>query len=407
MVFYIKKYAKYLTRRFFDLYAIFARRSFESIELKAMLAYCSEHVPFYKGKGIDIERYPVINKQIVQDNIGSFSKKSLFVNTGYTSGITGAPGRFLRDVKSMAAEQFYQNRYFRWSGKFHVIIRGERLFAPVSRPDKIWRSVPFIGEMYVSSFHLNDKTMAPAVNKIKAFKNKILWAYPSSAYTLAEYCLRTRADVRFEMVATSSENLLDYQREAIEKAFKCRVYDWYGQAERVAAFYRCAEGRYHEVQGYSYLEVVPLPGGKAKLRGTSMHNRVMPLVRYSLDDVFTVFNEPCPCGKTGITFSAVDGRESDLISTAQGTLSANLLFKHARNIKESQVVQESKDFVKIRVVRNEFFSPADEEALKESIRAYIPQDNWGLEYVDAIARDKSGKFIFVAGRVTRAENGRH
>src|SRR5438067_9016 len=51
-------------------------------------------------------------------------------------------------------------------------------------------------------------------------------------------------------VMTSSETLEPDVRASVEQAFGVRVFDWYGQAERVAAIGTCEHGSYHVLTDY-------------------------------------------------------------------------------------------------------------------------------------------------------------
>ncbi len=364
-----------------------------------MLRFCSSHIKYYGGKGELLQNYDYISKKTVVDNFDSFVNPATKIrNIGYTSGTTGTPGKFLRDFRSMAAEQFLQNRYFGWRGKYMVVLRGERLFDVGYTSDIIYKIVPFIKEMYISTFHLTDKTFERLVIKLAAIKNKCLWAYPSAAYLLAEYCLRNNVRLDFDIVATSSESLYDFQIKAIEKAFGKKIKDWYGQAERVAAFYRCENGKYHEVEGYSHVEYIPSYDNLHEIAGTSLHNKVMPLVRYRLDDLMELSGEPCGCGNSGPVLNRIHGRKSSYVLLPNGKLSETnmaIMFKPTRNIREAQVIQHRDLKITVKVVREAVYGEEDEKMLFKSIYSTLPEDLCKVVYVDRIQRDSRGKFRFL------------
>ena len=57
----------------------------------------------------DLRKLPIINKQIVQQNFKDFRNANFkgLVFKGYTSGTTGSPGMFLRDLKSINFENAF------------------------------------------------------------------------------------------------------------------------------------------------------------------------------------------------------------------------------------------------------------------------------------------------------------
>ena len=396
-IFYLAKYKIFLLRKLICLYYYFI--SNQEADVKQILEYCSKNIEYYYSKGTNIKRYEFIDKKTVRDNYNLFIKRGFYLkNTGHTSGTTGTPGRYLRDVRSIAMEQIFQSRYFGWQGKYLVVLRGEILFKPEEKPVEIFKEVPFIKEMYVSSYHLNDESMGILVKRLQRIKNKCLWAYPSSAYTLADYCIRKKVNLDFQVVATSSEKLLDHQVSVIEKAFRCRVKDWYGQGERVASLYRCEYGCYHEVPQYSYIEYLHVKDNLYEIVGTTLYNKAMPLVRFKIGDLVEISDKPCPCGSSGKNITVIHGRASDFISLPSGRTTGSVLnvpFKKVKNIIEAQIIQKKDKSIIIKVVRNEFFSKQDERILHKEVFSVLPRESSVINYVDKIEKGSNGKFRFV------------
>lgn len=394
-MFYIKKYYNYLLRKTLDLYINFFKKSFENVTLDEVLNYCSTNILFYRNSDNDVKNNKFINSQTVKNHFPEFIKKGILIqNTGFTSGTTGVPQKFLRDLHSMAAEQYFQSKYFKWENKFKVIFRGEQLFTPYEKPKKIFKIIPFLKEMYISSYHINDENLKQVVKQLKKINNKCFWAYPSSAYLLAEYCLRNKEEIDFDIVATSSEMIFEYQIAAIEKAFKCKVKDWYGQAERVSALYRCNEGHYHEVNNYSHVEYLPIGENLYEIVGTTLHNELMPLVRYKTDDIVELSETKCKCGDDGVNIVNITGRRSNCIEL-NGVKIPECLFsclmKKTENICQFQVVQNKYGKINYRVVRNKFFNNDNEKNLLKTIYNVLPKELCTVEYVDVIEKDKNGK----------------
>ncbi len=402
-MFYYTRYKNFLIRKIFDLITLFFKP--EKKSLGKMLSYCSRNIDFYRGMGDSLDNYPFIDKKVLRNDFDRFAnKKARIKNIGITSGTTGTPGKYYRDIPSMAAEQYFQNMYFKWNGTYRVIFRGEKLFGPGHQSDKIYRTIPLINEMLVSSYHINDRTLKNLVEKLKTVKGrKSLWAYPSSAYALAEYCLKNNERLKFDVVALSSEVLMDRSRDVIEKAFQCSVKDWYGQAERVAALVRCEAGHYHEMEGYSHMEYLPVQDNTCEIVGTTLHNKIMPLVRFNMHDLVETSQEPCPCGAGGRNIVKIHGRSTDYIELpgrrlAEAPLAG--LFKGMENIVEAQVIQKKDKRILIRVVRDEKFDGENEKALIGHISSVIPFELFTLEYAERIERDARGKFRHIINEGT-------
>lgn len=374
-------------------------KSFHHVSLSKVLTYCSEKINYYSGKGSDLKNYGYIDVGTVRNNYSRFVKKGFkIIHNGYTSGTTGRPSKFLRDFHSIAAEQYFQDMHFGWKNKYKVIFRGEKLFKLEDKPSKIYRIVPFINEMYISSYHISDESLKPVVEKLKNIENKCLWAYPSSAYMLAEYCIRNNQEIEFDLVVTSSEKITEYQLEVIEKAFHCRVKDWYGLAERTCALYRCEYGHYHEVTGYSHVEYLQIDEGAHEIVGTTLHNKVMPLVRYRTGDIVSLSKEICQCGSIGTNILEVHGRKSSFIELSGKKIPECLfgcLLKSTKNVLEFQVVQTKEKRIIYKIVKNNKFSPEDEKLLLGTVYSLFPQEICSVQYVDKIQREKNGKIKLV------------
>jgi phenylacetate-CoA ligase len=395
--FYVKKYNNFLVRRIFSVY--YRLKRFEKFNIEEYLECCSKNILYYKGKGNKMKNFNIIKKDNIKSNVDNFVNKKIHIkNIGYTSGTTGTPMKYFRDVNSMVAEQFFQCKYFGWKNKYLVVLRGENIFPYSEKVEKIYKKIPFIKEMYVSSYHLNDKSMGRLVEELKRIKNKCLWAYPSTAYLLADFCERNKLDLKFDIVATSSEKLYQYQAEKIEKVFGTTVKDWYGQCERIAAFGRCSCGHYHEIQGYSFIEYEHIRDNIYEIIGTTIHNKVMPLIRFKTGDYVEISKENCECGIEGTNIKTIHGRNSDFLDVPGGKIPGGLLnyaFKKVINIKEAQVVQQKDKTIVIKIVKNKIFSGEDEKHLKNELFEFLPKECCKFEYVDKIDREKSGKHRLV------------
>lgn len=397
MNFYINKYYTFIIRRIFKIYSYI--KNDNKPELNNYLQYSSLNIHYYSKKGNKIENYNYIKKLHIIKNKDAFINKKIWPkNIGFTSGTTGTPMKYFRDIKSMAAEQYFQEKYFNWKNKYLVVLRGEDIFPYSKRPKKIFKKVPFIKEMYVSSYHLTDEAMNTLVSELNKITNKCLWAYPSTAYLLADFCERKGLKLKFDIVSTSSEKLYEYQAEKIERVFGTEVKDWYGQCERVAAFGRCRAGHYHEIPEYSYIEYENVRDNIYEVIGTTLHNKVMPLIRFRTGDYVEISKEACSCGNKGVNITAIHGRDSDFLNVPGGKIPGGLLnyaFKKVTNIKESQVIQEKDNSIVIRVVKNEMFSKEDEKNLARELFKFLPEDNCSFEFVDKIEREKNGKHRLV------------
>jgi len=406
-------------------YTLNELRAYQNEKLKYIIKIAYENVPYYRHvlneRGLnphdirkveDLHRIPLINKRIVQDNFNRFKNKNYkgLVFKGYTSGTTGAPGTFLRDLKSINFENATIWRQYRWANKDfkskRVTLRGE-LILPSNKKNNFWKYDPFGKELLISSYHLSDDNMINYVEKIKHFNPFDLYAYPSTAYLLASFCKKNNISLKFSRVFTSSEVLLDYQKEEIEEVFNSRIFDWYGNAERNAAIGHCKYGQYHEMTDYSIMEYIPQGNNKYEIVGTTLNNTVMPLIRYSTGDIVELEDNDCSCGLRFRKIKNIIGRNDDIVVLKDGRRLGRLdhIFKGMNFIKEAQILQLELDFLKIRIVPS--YSPSDEykEILIKNLCKYIGSEGirYSIDWVEKIDRGRNGKFKLVKNLVGKEQ----
>jgi phenylacetate-CoA ligase len=203
---------------------------------------------------------------------------------------------------------------------------------------------------------------------------------------------------------TSSETLEPGVRAAVMRAFGVIVFDWYGQAERVAAIGTCEHGRYHLLTDYGGVELLALPDGSSELVGTSLNNAAMPLARYRTGDTVLVGEggdkpAPCPCGRVFPTLAAVIGRQERILTLPDGRMVARLdrVFQGSGlRLLEGQVRYHGQARFTLRVVAADGFGSRDEAALRQQFLQRVPGVQVAVERVEAIPRGANGKFEFIA-----------
>ena len=144
----------------------------------------------------------------------------------------------------------------------------------------------------MSSFHLSDDNIIHYIDKLSSYKPAAIEGYPSTLYILAKYMNRNNIVLPMRAAFSSSETLLPFQKEEIEKAFSCNVYDFYGLAERNVFATECEfhDGKHLNFE-YGYTEIVNDAGDrleegeKGYLVSTSLQNYGMPIIRYKTNDI--------------------------------------------------------------------------------------------------------------------------
>jgi phenylacetate-coenzyme A ligase PaaK-like adenylate-forming protein len=394
-------------------------RDFQSRKLRTIVESAARHVPYYRDKyrpldldldGLEfpegVAKLPAITKADVREGgkslISEKRRGPLF--SGSTSGTTGAPLTLHQDMHAINRENAFVWRQLAWAGlrrgDRRAWMRGDMIVPATQQKPPYWRVNHAENMLMLSSYHLSE-TAAPAyLDSLAGFDPAVIQAYPSSVGFLASWMLS--AGVRYcgrslRGIVTSSETLSDIRRREIESAFACRVFDWYGQFERVAAIGTCERGGHHLLTDYSYVEMLPAGNGLFELVGTGFNNLSMPLIRYRCGDLVrpAPTTERCDCGRSFPLIEEIVGRVDDPIKLPDGRSVGRLdhLFKGVEGILEAQIRQDESDALTMLVVPSATFSDRTREALQSNARHRLG-DAIALEIrlVDSIPRTRNGKF---------------
>lgn len=379
-----------------------------------ILQYCRKNIPFYRealsriGKGPDdfqsledLNYLPIIDKRIVKDNFDMFlpARRPLFRSAAETSGTTGFPSFFFRDVNSILHEDAILDR-FRNAGGIKVqrtaVFRGDMLFRPDRAYPPYWKVFPTSQQCVFSSYHLGEKTILDYDRMLREYRPEAIYAFPSVVYQLAYLYRSCKLDAyQPKIIYTSSEVLKNMHRQLIESVFGCRVRDWYGQVERVAAIGQCERGTYHIVEDYSLVEMMKSPTG-FEVIGSSLENRIMPLLRYRTNDEIELTSEPCPCGRAFRTVKKIYGRQMKYLTTPEGRKVSFFLISDAidveDNIREVQFVQDAHGALILNIIPGGNYSERNSERVIQNIKGRTSANmEVVIHIVENIPRGPNGK----------------
>ena len=403
---------------------------YQDERVRAMVGFAGEHSPYYRRlfreigldprsvTGVDdLRKLPVTTKEQVRQHWAGFltAKPRRSWLPGATSGTTGTPLRMWYDREMCLLNNAVDRRNKLWAGAgaedWFGVLLGRVVVDPRRTRPPFWQVNHVQRQVWFSTFHLHPAHMGAMVAEVERRGLRFLEGYPSTLHVLARYLLDRGIRLPMRSVITSSETLHQVQRDDIEEAFGCRLFDFYASAERVIFAAECdRHSGKHLIEEYGYVEVVdeggqPVPAGQAGfLAGTTLHNTAMPLLRYRMGDVTQVDPGPCPCGRSGRLMAGVATKVEDLITTPDGRrVSPSTLthpFKTVRGVEMSQLVQERPDHLTVRVVVTEAFT-AEEQARLVALLHDRVGDEMTIEVRRErdIPRERSGKFRWVISHV--------
>ena len=369
----------------------------------------------YLNNKYDLKVLPLFDKQSVNKHYNElFLEKPYFM--GKSSGTTGQP------LKVPYSKNAYQKEYAFWwyHRSFGNVHRGDRIatfaghkIADVNR-DKppFWVMNSAENQMFFSSYHFSHKNMPHYLMILNKYRPEFIHGYPSSIYYVANYILNENIELNFrpKMIVTSSETTLDFQRQAIEKAFQCKVFIWYGNTEFCGHITECTHGKLHIQPYHSYVRVLKEdntdanPGETGRIVATNFSNYSFALINYDMKDLVKISeNQECSCDRGGMVLDYIHGRIEDYIITPEGRFVGRLdhLFKDAKYVRNGQIVQNDVKQVVIRIEMQNGFSQKIENTILEEARNRLGKTiNIQFEYVKEIKKEPNGKFKFIVQNIT-------
>lgn len=399
-------------------------RSWQEERLAYILHRAATKVPYYrdqwqkrrasgdKASWDYLENWPILEKETVRQYPEQFindDKNPHKMYVDHTSGTTGTPLKIYLSRETIHQwYALYEARIRKWHGvsiQEPWLILGGQLVTP-SNQDKppYWVRNLALNQLYLSSIHIKNKNISDYVHEINKFAPTHWIVYPSSAAGLASFVLEKQLKViPPKVIFTNAEPLLDYQRKIMEQAFQCPIRETYGMAEIAAAASECECGNLHLFPDVGILENLDFKTNLPVVEGqlgefvcTGLLNQDMPFIRYRIGDSGKVSNQKqCKCGREMPILTQIEGRTDDMIITPDGKRIGRMdpIFKADINIKESQIIQEALDFIRVKVVPTDSFNNEDVQVIIQRVHHRLGESmRIEVELVDEIPRTKAGKF---------------
>ena len=323
----------------------------------------------------DISKLPVVTKDMIlhqSDALLTTSKWKLLKNR--TSGTTGTPLTVFEDWKSIWREQAYFYCYRKRCGYTYgqplVSLRGN-----LGKKDTMMY-VHISNTLYLSSYNINEQTVWAYYKGIEKRSPRAIEGYPSSLYNLALLLKDKGLYCNIPVCFTSSENLLDFQRQLIEERFHTKIFDHYGTTERTIRISESIKhDGYYEDPGYSINEYL-----KDRVISTSLINSAFPLIRYQSSDV-VILKENTKDERVSI--DRIQGRSGNCIKGKDGSIYNNaaltFILTYSHNIRYAQFIQKKNGKVLLNIVPEAVFSSQNLDELKQMIDLKIGLSNLELE----------------------------
>jgi len=413
-------------------------RQLQLDRLKALLIHAYNNTRFYRDRfdqaGFDptntrslddIGSIPLLTKEDIQRHKEIMRARNYgddMIVPDKTGGSTGRPLHFYLDntrVFSRAAAALRHDRWTGWDiGEKSAYLWGHRgdLGEATSIKAK-FRNVLLDRRIVLDTSSITAEKLAAFKKQLIRFRPEIYVAYANSVYLFARYLkeMRSADHHRPKAIITSAE-LLDFeQRRLIESVFGCEVYDRYGSRETSIIASECGSHTgLHICAEALYIEFIKdgKPAGPerpGKIIITDLLNYGMPFIRYQIEDVGMAIDQACPCGRGLPLMKIAGGRMTDFLVTPDGRIisGASLtiyLIANAPGVAQAQILQERRNEIVLKIVRNEKFGEESLQFFEREIPRFFGTGmRYDLEFVEQIPLESSGKYRFSISRIDPAE----
>ena len=427
-------YLKYL--KYLEASQYFSEEEVREIQfrmLRELIVHAYEKTEHYKSKfdeaGIrpddirsfeDYASVPILEKDEVRDFGGQMiaPDEEKYVQM-LTSGSTGKPLRAWRDRESQAWKRASNARSNRWTG-YEL---GERIYQLYGDPEKEMRGMRKFRSIFrrkvlrrveiLDLLLLSEESMRAFAEKMRRKPPSIIWGHAHALYSFAKFLEKSGIDdIRPKGIYSAGMVLHEREREQVEKVFGMKMQDRYGCEELGMLACECKEHMgLHINSDVHYVEVLRkdgshvAPGESGQIIVTDLRNKVMPFLRYRLEDVVVLSDKRCSCGRTQPLIQHIEGRVADFLLRPDGKLVSGISLSdhfagHIPGVAQMQMVQEELDLLTLRIVRVDGFNEGSISRISELVEEFFGKEmRYECDYVEDIPKTRSGKFRFAVCKV--------
>ena len=389
-------------------------------DFSAIVRFAATHTDYYArrfagrvGAGthpIDPETLPLLTRaDVVRDRQAMLAREvdRDQVKVGHTGGSTGTTMTFYYDDAKHELMLAGMMRGFMMSGwrpgqKVLYLWGAERDAASggvfAHRGNRLLDA-----EKTLAAFELSPDRLRTWAQTVSDWRPVLLYGYASVLAELARFVVDNRLAVPRSLIGvySTAEPLQAWQRELMQQAFGCQVFDQYGCREVPNIAWECRAGNMHVFSDMVRLESVVIDG-QDRLVVTSLTNRLMPFIRYDVGDTGRLLDTECDCGLPFPLMRTEVCRHNDLIVTPDGRrlhpAYFNRLLYGSSEIRRYQWVQTAVDCIALNLEGERRLPDSRVGAIRAALQRDVdPRVNFAVNYLDRIPRTASGKHRFVIG----------
>lgn len=435
----LKKHTTVRVRQDLEKSQWFTPEELQALQLDRLQNFLNDidlHVPYYrdlfKHNGFnpthlnslqDLSQLPFLDKSIIRaqsENLKADDEDDLArFNTG---GSSGEPLIFYIGKQRVSHDVAAKWRATRWwdvdIGDPEIVVWGSPI--ELGSQDKIrMLRDKLLRTTLLPAFEMSSAKLDSFIKNIRDLRPKMLFGYPSALAHIAAHAEKNGEamdDLGIKVAFVTSERLYDHQREQISRVFGCPVANGYGGRDAGFIAHQCPAGNMHITAEDIIVEIIDANGRPAapneagEIVVTHLATRDFPFLRYRTGDVGVLSEERCACGRGLPLLKEIQGRTTDFVVAQDGTVLHGLaliyVLRDLEGVEAFNIIQKSLDRLVVNIVKNNAFLMANEPKITTEFRKRLgPTVAINIQYVDEIAKEKSGKFRYVKSEVDLKQLG--
>lgn len=400
--------------------------AFQLQRLRELLHDVSVNVPYYRNlflklgfdpasiqSASDLQRLPFLTKSVIRANTEALkhthAQGLARFNTG---GSSGEPLIFFIGNKRVSHDVAAKWRATRWwgvdIGDPEIVVWGSPI--ELGKQDRIkhWRD-KLLRTQLLPAFEMSETKLGQFIATIRSVRPRMLFGYPSALTHIAKHAQKRGVDMTdlgIKVAFVTSERLYDEQRSIIGQVFGCKVANGYGGRDAGFIAHECPAGNMHLTADDIVVEIVDEAGGvqpagtAGEIVVTHLSTNDFPFIRYRTGDIGVLGATPCSCGRGLPLLKDIQGRSTDFVVSADGTvlhgLSLIYILRDLNGVQSFKVIQESKALTRVLLVTDANFSNTSVDLIVKGFKKRLGAEvKVQVDLVDNIAAEKSGKFRYI------------
>ena len=404
---------------------------YQDWHLQRILHHAFDHVPYYKKA---FEEQNISRQSLAKLSANALSKLPVLLKEDLrrfgtstllsdkkekgglffpSSGSTGTPTQILfSHAMHQRVFALMESRVRNWAGVNSFMPRGmiggRRVVPNAYALPPYYRYNRAEKQVYFSAYHISKKNAQDYLAAIKKYGVQYMTGYAMSNFLLASFMDELDLTApHLRCVITSSEKLTPKMREVFLKVYGCKTFDGWSGLENCGLVSECEQGSLHVSPDAGIIELLddkmqPVDAGSpGRVYCTGFLNYDQPLIRYDIGDTMVASNESCACGRHMPVIREIIGRNEDVVYGKDGRAMVRFhsIFNGLRSIKQAQVIQESTELIRIKVVPDGNVAPQELVIMKDRIRSQLGDVDVLIQQVETIDQTKNGKFKAVISRL--------